>query len=445
MLYVAGQKILVILSPHDALKVFKDTTSFAFDPFIDRLYRGTANVSNEAHSVLWRTPQDGFKSLNPNPKSDVLLLDPTRLQQLTEKVLNLVNELLRWDTFFKSSVISSSADTKVVSLHCWCRDVLLEAQSQAFFGGYLNEVEPQMTLILDEWDWNSWMMTFQYPSFMARAAIKPRDQLIGALTRYLKAPPEKRSGGVPFISELLDEELNAGLSVEDSARILLIILWGLNANGPMTLFWLIAHLLQRPELATAVREEISPAMQAFHFPASGSEESLTEITKQQLVDACPLLNSAFNEVVRVTSTGCTIREVANPVGCGGKDLSPGTKVLIPQRPMLLAKQAFGPDALDVDLSRFSKNRALERHSYYRPFGGGVTLCSGRVLGRREILAFVALALWRYEMHPLDVGQEALGVRGKPFPRVDEKKPSVGIAKQIEGDDMIVRIARRQYN
>ncbi|KAL9017075.1 MAG: hypothetical protein Q9185_005586 [Variospora sp. 1 TL-2023] len=406
MLYVAGQKILVILSPHDALKVFKDTTSFAFDPFIDRLYRGTANVSNEAHSVLWRTPQDGFKSLHPNPKSHALvhtgnallhkqLLDPTHLQQLTEKVLNLVNESLRWDTFFKSSVISSSADTK-------------------------------------------------YPSFMARAAIKPRDQLIEALTRYLKAPPEKRSGGVPFISELLDEELNAGLSVEDSARILLIILWGLNANGPMTLFWLIAHLLQRPELATAVREEIFPAMQAFHFPASGSEESLTEITKQQLVNGCPLLNSAFNKVVRVTSTGCTIREVANPVGFGGKDLSPGTKVLIPQRPMLLAKQAFGPDALDVDLSRFSKNRALERHSYYRPFGGGVTLCSGRVLGRREILAFVALALWRYEMRPLEVGQEALGVRGKPFPRVDEKKPSVGIAKQVDGDDMMVRIAKRQY-
>ncbi|KAI4141325.1 MAG: hypothetical protein LQ341_003545 [Variospora aurantia] len=283
---------------------------------------------------------DGFKSPHPKPKSHVLvhtgnallhklLLDPTRLQQLTEKVLNLVYESMRWDTFFKNSIMSSSADTKVVSLHCWCRDVLLEAQSQAFFGGYLNEVEPQMNLIFDEWDFNSWMMTFQYPSFMARAAMKPRDQLIEALTRYLKVPPEKRSRGVPFVSELLDEELNAGLRVEDSARILLIILLGLNANGPMILFWLIAHLLQRPEVAAAVREEISPAMQAFHFPASGSEEySLAEITKQQLVNGCPLLNSAFNEVVRVTSTGCTIREVANSVGFGGKALYPGTKVLI---------------------------------------------------------------------------------------------------------------------
>ncbi|KAL8977464.1 MAG: hypothetical protein Q9177_006629, partial [Variospora cf. flavescens] len=61
---------------------------------------------------------------------------------------------------------------------------------------------------------------------MARAAIKPRDQLIEALTRHLKAPPEKRFGWAPFVSELLDEELNAGLSVEDSARILSIILWG---------------------------------------------------------------------------------------------------------------------------------------------------------------------------------------------------------------------------
>ena len=83
-----------------------------------------------------------------------------------------------------------------------------------------------MTTIFDEWDINSWMMTYRYPEFPAQAAIRPGERLILILTRYLDLPREKRSGGVPLISELEDEEGQAGLSHDDSARILLIILWG---------------------------------------------------------------------------------------------------------------------------------------------------------------------------------------------------------------------------
>ncbi|KAL9594940.1 MAG: hypothetical protein Q9219_006746 [cf. Caloplaca sp. 3 TL-2023] len=453
MLCVAGQTILVILSPKDASAVFKDDSSFAFDPFIDMLYRGVANVSAQANAVLWRKPEDGFKSLHPNPKGNVLvhtgnillhkqLLDPDRLNELTERVLSQVAHTMQWDTFFASSILSSNADTKVVSLHCWCRDTFLGAQSRAFFGDYLNQVEPHMTSIFDAWDLNSWMVTFQYPAVMAQAAIKPRDKLIAALTTYLKAPPEKRSGGVPFVNELLEEELNAGLSIEDSARILLIIQWGLNANAPIITFWLLAYLLRRPDLVAAVRQEISPAMQAFHLATSKANPTLTDVTKGMLMTTCPLLNSAFNEVARISTTGCSVRETSRPTSIGGKTLTKGIKVLIPQRPMLLAQEAFGPNSREVDLTRFAKDRSLERHAYFRPFGGGVTLCSGRVLGRREVLAFVALALWRFDIYPVEAGQEALGINGKPFPRIDEKKPSLGIAKQLEGDDMIVKLTGR---
>ena len=237
MLYVAGEKIVVIMSTSDATQIFKDESSFSFDPFIDMIYRGVANVSDEGNDILWRTPKEGFISLHPNPKEKVLvhtgnallhkqLLELDSLRELTEKVLSYIDETTQWDTFFPTSVLSSTPDTKVVSLHCWCRDVLLEAQSRAFFGDYLRELEPNMTLIFDDWDINSWMVTFRYPSFMAKAAINPRNRLIRTLTRYLETPLEKRSGGVPFVKELLDEERQAGLSSEDSARILVIILWG---------------------------------------------------------------------------------------------------------------------------------------------------------------------------------------------------------------------------
>ena len=237
MLYVAGERILVLMSPSDASQVFRDESSFAFDSFIDMVYRGVGNVSDEANRILWRTPKEGFTSLHSNPHGKVLvhtgnallhkqLLTPSYLQELTKKVTVYIEDNMQWESFFDTSVLSSNADTKIVSLHCWCRDVLIEAQNRAWFGEYIRQLEPRMTVLFDHWDINSWMITYKYPPFMAKAATRPRDQLIKILTRYLDTPREKRSGGVPFVNELEDEERHAGLSSEDSARIMFIILWG---------------------------------------------------------------------------------------------------------------------------------------------------------------------------------------------------------------------------
>lgn len=237
MLHLAGQKIAVILSPTEASQIFKDDYSFSFDPFIDMIYRGVANVSDNANVLLWRSTKDGFTSLYPNPKEQVLvhtgnallhkqLLQSQYLQTLTELVLGYIEENTQWDSFPRTTVLSSKEDLKVVSLHCWCRDVLIGAQSRAFFGNHLFRIEPNIISIFDQWDINSWMITYKYPAFAAKAAIQPRDKLITALTRYLDSPRDQRSGGVPFVNELEDEEKNAGLSHEDSARILVIILWG---------------------------------------------------------------------------------------------------------------------------------------------------------------------------------------------------------------------------
>ena len=216
----------------------------------------------------------------------------------------------------------------------------------------------------------------------------------------------------------------------------------INANAQMAAFWMLAYLLQRPAFAEEIRAEIAPAMESVRLSDDTDGTALAILAKENLVEACPLLNSAFNEVLRVTSTGSTIRETTRPVEIGKKIIPSNTKVLIPQRLLLLATEGFGPDAHEVDLARFAKTKGLERGSYYRPFGGGMTLCSGRTLGRREVLSFVALILWQYELQLVQVGQEVLGIKGMPSPRLDEGKPSLGIAKQMQGDDSIVKFTKR---
>jgi hypothetical protein len=201
------------------------------------VYDGVGNVSREAKFTLWRTPAEGFVSLHPNPKQRVLvhtgndllhkqLLQPGPMQQLLEKVLVYINDTTQWDHFYKTTVLASNANEKVVSLHCWCRDVLIEAQNRTWFGDYLQELEPNMRLIFDQWDYNSWRITYQVPSFMAKPATRPRDRLIQTLTKYFYTPRETRTGGIPFINELQDECMHAGLGNEDIAGILMIILWG---------------------------------------------------------------------------------------------------------------------------------------------------------------------------------------------------------------------------
>lgn len=222
--------------------IFKNDDNYSFDPFIDLVYQGVGNVSEGANAILWRKPSEGFTSLHPNPKQNVLvhtgnallhkqILTPAPLHDLLSKVLTYIDRTMRWDTFFPTTVISDintpGAAAKVVSLHRWCRDVLIEAQTRVFFGPYLHELEPQYTTIFDQWDINSWMITYQYPAFLCRAATVPREKLVKAWTAYLNTPRERREGGVAFVSELEDEMRHAGMDSEDCARVLMIILWGL--------------------------------------------------------------------------------------------------------------------------------------------------------------------------------------------------------------------------
>ena len=73
MLTVAGKRIAVVTSPSEASQIFRDESTFAFEPFIDIVYRGVANVSDKRISLLWRTPKEVFILLYPNPKNKVLV------------------------------------------------------------------------------------------------------------------------------------------------------------------------------------------------------------------------------------------------------------------------------------------------------------------------------------------------------------------------------------
>jgi cytochrome P450 len=200
----------------------------------------------------------------------------------------------------------------------------------------------------------------------------------------------------------------------------------------------MTNILQDEVLTMEIREELLSELRK----VNNDNIPLEDRIDGNLLDRCKLLRSAFNETLRLSSTGCTIRKVMTPITLEDKPIPESTIVFMPQRPLLLSKHVFGSDSSAMNPRRFF-NAKLERSEYYRPFGTGHTLCAGRIIGRKVVMAFVALALLRYDIRPLKKGEKVLGVRGKPLPRVDDGSPSLGVATRIKGGDTILAISERK--
>jgi len=108
---------------------------------------------------------------------------------------------------------------------------------------------------------------------------------------------------------------------------------------------------------------------------------------------------------------------------------------MPCRQLHLEESIFGPQPKRFNPDRFLKNKGLSHSPNFKPFGGGSTLCSGRFIAKREVMAFVASVIHLYELRLRDPKQ--------PFPRMDETKPTLGIMDPIKGDNVVMVIAPRE--
>ena len=182
-------------------------------------------------------------------------------------------------------------------------------------------------------------------------------------------------------------------------------------------------MLFDPKLLQAIREEVAPSI-----------SSDGKVNIYNLVDYSPLLNAAFNETLRMTSVNSSARNIEAPVIVGNKCLEANGKIMMPYRQLHLEESVFGPETKSFNAYRFLVNQNLSRSPNFKPFGGGSTYCSGRFIAKREVLAFVALAVHRYNLLLKDPNQS--------FPRMDETKPTLGIMDPVEGHRVVLVVSPR---
>ncbi|KAH0551110.1 hypothetical protein GP486_007546 [Trichoglossum hirsutum] len=197
----------------------------------------------------------------------------------------------------------------------------------------------------------------------------------------------------------------------------------MNVNADSLCFWLTLRILATPGLADRIRTETAPHV---HVTQPANVLGLAEPPRLKLSLAglkaeCPLLKSCYFEALRLDAAPWSIKHVVKdfvvtedekhaPRGGGGGGGAPksfalhkGEYVHIPHDlhqsdpAYFESPELFKPDRFLVR-GQDPDGKPNADMGTIRPYGGGVSLCKGKLFAEGEVLAFVAgiLALWEFE-------------------------------------------------
>lgn len=198
-----------------------------------------------------------------------------------------------------------------------------------------------------------------------------------------------------------------------------------NTNTWRLCFWMLAHILHNPTIQSQINEEVLAA-NILDLPTSMHPSVLSR---------CQLLVATYHESLRLVNSVMSVRHVRRPIRTASqKLLQPGSRVIIALSDMMQDETVFGENLRAFQPERFIRNEALAKSRSFAPFGGGSKLCPGRFLAKRQVLAFVGIAMSRFEMSALP---------GQEFPRLDLKKGAgLGTLGPVAGDDVLTKMSLR---
>jgi cytochrome P450 len=193
----------------------------------------------------------------------------------------------------------------------------------------------------------------------------------------------------------------------------------LNANVNNLAFWMLVRILATPGLVERLRDEIKSHCVIFRTEKISALPELPQIKiyVEGLTQSCPLLRACYLEALRLDSAPWSVKKIgrdfnlqADPpdmMGAGGHARSyhfqKGTIVGIPHV-MHHKDPKYFEDPEQFIPERFIKQsdepsaEPIVDGSGIRPYGGGSSMCKGRLFAEREAFAFVAgfLSLWEFE-------------------------------------------------
>jgi cytochrome P450 len=200
---------------------------------------------------------------------------------------------------------------------------------------------------------------------------------------------------------------------------------------------MICNIFAQPDLVFSLRAEIEKLIT--RQIRDGAEVISLNISTLQ--SHCPLLTACFHETLRLNKTGASVRTILEDVMLDDSYLlKKGAFIQIPTGVLHADANVWGPDATEFNPRRFLNQDSLPRdvrkaqNQAFIPFGGGKHLCPGRHLAFTEIVAFVAMLLYGFEVEMSSGGR--LEVPEGEFQKL-------GVASISPSKDLDVLIKRRK--
>ena len=273
------------------------------------------------------------------------------------------------------------------------------------------------------------------PTIVARKAYKSREKLALAFKQYYEDNPRDRSSAL--INARYDANTKYGLTSTNMGRLEVGTVIGILANTVPSLFYMFAHIYSDESLLGDLRNELKAVVSDKHNEMGEIRQCLNVYAMKE---KCLLLNSTFQEVLRVHSLGASARLVLQDTMLNDEYLlKKGSIVQMPNSVIHSNPWVWGQNVKDFEARRFLKQETIRREpkrnaaTAYRPFGGGSTLCPGRHFASTEILSLTAMMVLRFDMVPRT---------GKWLVPTPEQK-SIATAVFPPKADIKVRIKRRE--
>lgn len=409
----------IVTKPELIQQVQKQPRTLAFPPVEAKFATTVIDLSKEGQAVLARNLNgdegDHGLSMETYAAMRAALHPGSALDDMNRAMLAEINKSL--------DELAPGISKKQLGLFGWLRDNLTLATTRAVYGP-LNPFDDHK--IRDAfWEFESGLMQIlvgYLPSITARKPVAARTKAVRAFEKYYAAGGiDKASAYARYRHEV---EVNNNLPIEDCARSSVGGTIALLVNTVPSVFWALSHIHAHPGLLGEIRVEIDACTR--------TDGSTKTIDMASLKEKCPLLLSAYQEVLRYRAMGASVREVMEDTQLGGYLLKKGAMLQMPSRVIHTDQSLWGDTEFNPRRFLDSEKKSRPRDVCFRAFGGGKTLCPGRHFATNETLAVVALWIARFDMRP------AQGDWKMPT----TAKTNVAAAIMGPDDDVQVEIATR---
>ncbi|RYP42014.1 hypothetical protein DL768_010407 [Monosporascus sp. mg162] len=362
-------------------------------------------------------------------------------------------------------------------LYAWLRPMMFRASVTAFMGRYILDVYQDLDVDFAHFDQGILDLVFGVSKIFRPRSYAAQAKILDGFNRWIQTVDAKTGGRVPDPHDPEDEWepfwgsrfsrarqalwIEREMSQSGRASIELGLIFGLNSNAIPATGWMLMHILdpKQPHLLPRVLDEIQRAV----VPDTDSPGSNINLNVHQLVSS-PLLQSIFHEVLRVYVDVLVARELHQDVELPLDDKHGARTLKFANNSVLLAPSIAShydstyfaePPANVFYAERFLEPVHPEKpdgeyifssgssSSRMWPWGGGKSMCPGRVFAKQEILAAVALVLWTFDIDAADKEKYRIPPFSRAYPGSGTIVPGFYVSKNSASSTAALRHASSQ--